>query len=280
MLKPKPTPETINSGSEPTRDSGQNPVIVSPILEARNLFVSFGTTRAVSNITLAIPKCQVTAIIGPSGCGKSTLLKQFNRMNDFVWGFWMEGQVCFHGRDIYAPGANPMEIRKRIGMVFQKPNVFTGSIFNNVAWGPKLQGLVNGERLAAIVKRSLTQANLWYEVNNRLEESALNLSGGQQQRLCIARALAMQPDVILMDEPCSALDPMSTGAIEDLILNLKQHFTIVLVTHDLAQAKRVACYTAFLEKGELIEFGATAQLINAPQQAKTKQYISASKNQE
>lgn len=280
MLKPKPTPETINSGPEPTRNSGQNPVIVSPILEARNLFVSFGTTRAVSNITLAIPKCQVTAIIGPSGCGKSTLLKQFNRMNNFVWGFRMKGQVCFHGRDIYAPGANPMEVRRKIGMVFQKPNVFAGSIFNNVAWGPKLQGLVKGDGLAAIVKRSLTQANLWYEVNNRLEESALNLSGGQQQRLCIARALAMQPDVILMDEPCSALDPVSTGAIEDLIINLKQHFTIVLVTHDLAQAKRVASYTAFLEKGELIEFGATANLINEPQQAKTKQYISASKNQD
>ncbi|MGA1201453.1 MAG: phosphate ABC transporter ATP-binding protein PstB [Planctomycetota bacterium] len=242
------------------------------ILEARDVSIYYGDSPAVKQVSLVFPEQKVTAIIGPSGCGKSTLLRALNRMNDFIEGTRVEGELLYRGIDIHHPAVDPMELRLKIGMVFQKPNPFPKTIFKNVAWGPKINGY-SGD-MEALVRQSLEQAALWDEVKDRLHESALGLSGGQQQRLCIARALAMRPEIILMDEPCSALDPISTSRIEDLIFELKKQYTIVIVTHNMQQAARVSDFTAFLELGNLIEVGETDQIFTKPREQRTEDYVS------
>ncbi|MBI4538901.1 MAG: phosphate ABC transporter ATP-binding protein [Gemmatimonadetes bacterium] len=242
-----------------------------PALEARNLWVHYGVTTAVQDVSLTVPANHVVALIGPSGCGKSTLLRAFNRMNDLVAGARVEGEVLFHGQNLYAPGVDPVEVRRRIGMVFQKPNPFPKSIYDNVAFGPRINGY-EGD-LDAIVEEALRQAALWEEVRDRLQTSAYELSGGQQQRLCIARALAVRPEVLLMDEPASALDPIATQRIEELMYELKRDYTIVIVTHNMQQAARVSDYTAFLYLGRLIEVGVTDQIFTNPQEERTEAYI-------
>lgn len=241
------------------------------IMQAIDVTIRYGQKPAVQGVTLPVLKNKITAIIGPSGCGKSTLLRAFNRMNDFIPSAVMEGKFLYQGIDLYDRDSDPVEIRRHIGMVFQKPNPFPKSIFKNVAWGP----LVNGFRdnIHDRVERSLKNAALWDEVCDRLDESAMELSGGQQQRLCIARTLSMEPEVILMDEPCSALDPVSTARIEDLMIELKKKYTIVIVTHNMQQAARISDYTAFLENGILIEYGETEQIFTRPQQIRTEEYV-------
>lgn len=236
-----------------------------------DLNVYYGAVHAVRGVGMDIPEREIAAIIGPSGCGKSTMLRCLNRMNDLVPGARIEGRALFNGEDLYGPGVDPMEVRFRIGMVFQKPNPFPKSIFDNVAFGPRLHGY-NGS-LAELVERSLRQAALWDEVKDRLRQSAQALSGGQQQRLCIARALAVEPDVLLMDEPASALDPISTAKVEELMLELKRRYTIVLVTHNLQQAARVADTTAFFLNGELVEHGPTAEMFQRPIDRRTEDYL-------
>lgn len=243
------------------------------VLETRGVTIKYGDTPAIRNVSLTFRENHITAIIGPSGCGKSTLLRSFNRMNDFIPGVAVEGEFLFHGQNLYERGVDPVEVRRRIGMVFQKPNPFPRSIFQNVAWGPTINGLCPKSELPALVERSLRQAGLWEEVRERLDDNGFSLSGGQQQRLCIARALAMQPDVILLDEPCSALDPVSTSRIEDLLFELKSRYSIVIVTHNMQQAARVSDYTAFLENGELIEFGETDQVFTRPRERRTEEYV-------
>jgi phosphate transport system ATP-binding protein len=240
-------------------------------VEARSLSVFYGDTEAVKKVSLGIPDRKVVAFIGPSGCGKSTLLRCFNRMNDLIPFARIEGEALFHGENLYGKDVDPVEVRRRIGMVFQKPNPFPKSIYDNVAFGPRINGF-NGS-LDDLVERSLQQAALWDEVKDRLDSSALALSGGQQQRLCIARALAVEPEVLLMDEPASALDPIATQKIEDLIYELKQNYTVVIVTHNMQQAARVSDYTAFLYMGELIEYGPTKSLFTAPKEERTEAYI-------
>jgi phosphate transport system ATP-binding protein len=256
------TPGAVEAG--PAADS-------SIVLETRDLFVRYGDNPAVRGISLRIPESSITAIIGPSGCGKSTLLRSLNRMNDFIPSVSISGEILYRGLDLYAPDVDPVEVRRRIGMVFQKPNPFPKSIFRNVAWGPSIDGRRRG--LAELVEESLRKAALWDEVKDRLHDSATGLSGGQQQRLCIARALAMGPEVILMDEPCSALDPVSTSRIEDLMFELKERYTIVIVTHNMQQAARVSDFTAFLEAGELIEFGETDRVFTTPSVKRTEEYV-------
>jgi phosphate transport system ATP-binding protein len=249
-------------------------LIEQPILEARNLWIKYSGKAAVRNVSLRIPERRITAIIGPSGCGKSTLLRHFNRMNEFIPGVSTEGEILYRGANLYDRDVDPVEVRRRIGMVFQKPNPFPKSIADNVAWGPRINGLVAGKPDAqALVERSLKQAGLWDEVHERLHQSGLGLSGGQQQRLCIARALAMEPEIVLMDEPCSALDPMSTARIEDLLFELKERYTIVIVTHNMQQAARVSDYTAFLVNGELVEYGPTQQVFTNPTHKQTEEYV-------
>jgi phosphate transport system ATP-binding protein len=240
-------------------------------LEARRLSVFYGEAHALKSIDIAIPDRKVVAFIGPSGCGKSTLLRCFNRMNDLIPGARIEGEALFQGDNLYGQGVDAVEVRRRIGMVFQKPNPFTKSIYDNVAFGPRINGYRG--KLDELVQRSLQNAALWEEVKDRLDASAFTLSGGQQQRLCIARALAVEPEVLLMDEPASALDPLATQKIEDLIYELKQNYTVVIVTHNMQQAARVSDYTAFLYMGELIEYGATQQLFTNPKEAQTEAYI-------
>ena len=245
-------------------------------LSVRGLNLHYGNFRALKDVNLDIPPRKITAFIGPSGCGKSTLLRCLNRMNDLIRSARVDGEVLFHGDNIYAPEADPTEIRFRIGMVFQKPNPFPKSIYDNVAFGPKIAGF-KGD-MDALVERSLRQASLWDEVKGRLKESAYTLSGGQQQRLCIARALALDPEVILMDEPCSALDPIATLAIEDLMRELAPNYTIVLVTHNMQQAARVSDYTAFLtvddeRSGYVVEFGETGEVFSTPRERATEDYI-------
>ncbi len=243
------------------------------VLTAKDLNLWYGQTQALHHVNMEIPERRVTALIGPSGCGKSTFLKTLDRMNDLVPGIRITGTVSYRGQDIYAPEVDVTWLRKEIGMVFQKPNPFPMSIYDNVAYGPRTHGIRGRAALDEIVERSLRDAAIWDEVKDRLKKSALGLSGGQQQRLCIARALAVEPDVLLMDESTSALDPISTSKIEDLIAELKNKYTIVMVTHNMQQATRVSDHTAFFLLGELIEFGATDQIFSVPGDQRTEDYI-------
>ncbi len=243
------------------------------IIRTVNLNLWYGSKQILFNINMGIEKNRVTALIGPSGCGKSTLIRCLNRLNDLIDGCRIEGSVIIDGEDIYKEDVDPVEVRKKVGMVFQKPNPFPKSIYENVAYGAKIQGIKDKKKLDKIVERSLKQAWLWDEVKNRLNESALGLSGGQQQRLCIARALAIEPEIILMDEPCSALDPIATAKIEDLIDELEEKYTVIIVTHNMQQAARVSDYTGFIYLGKLIEFGETKQIFENPKEKLTEKYI-------
>ena len=247
--------------------------IADPILDINGLYLYYGNKEALRNISLAIPRKRVTAFIGPSGCGKSTLLRCFNRMNDLIEGIHVVGTIKLDGEDINAPDVDVIQLRRRVGMVFQKYNPFPKSIYENVVYGLRIAGVRNRTILDETVETSLRAAALWDEVKDRLRESALRLSGGQMQRLCIARAIAVQPDIILMDEPCSALDPIATSHIEDLIDGLKQDYTVVIVTHNMQQAARVSDYTAFLYLGELIEFDETNKMFTTPSKKQTQDYI-------
>lgn len=238
-----------------------------------NLDVYYSDKLAVNKVSLNIPKNKVTAFIGPSGCGKSTLLRALNRMNEEILGCRMNGKIIWKGINILDPKVDPVALRSKIGMVFQKPNPFPRSIYDNIAYGPRIHGIKNKNDLDTIVEKSLKDAAIWEEVSDRLDESAMGLSGGQQQRLCIARALAIQPDIILMDEPCSALDPIATTKIEDLIDELKKDYTVVIVTHNMQQAARISDYTGFMYLGELIEFGETQQIFENPRHELTEKYI-------
>lgn len=242
-------------------------------MEIRNLNSYYGNHRILSDVSLDIPEKSVTAMMGPSGCGKSTLIRCLNRMNDLVLSFRLEGQVFYQSKDIYAKDIDVTELRREIGMVFQKPNPFPKSIYENVVYGLRIKGENNRSYLDGVVEESLRKAALWEEVKDRLEHSALALSGGQQQRLCIARTLAVKPKMILFDEPCSALDPIATAKIEDLITELKEQFSIAIVTHNTAQAARVSDYTAFLYLGELVEVGPTDQMFTAPGDSRTEAYL-------
>ncbi|HYD48305.1 MAG TPA: phosphate ABC transporter ATP-binding protein PstB [Terriglobales bacterium] len=256
--------------------SASSPVTASeaPIIRVRDLSLSYGSgKRALDNISLDIVANEVTAFIGPSGCGKSTLLRCLDRMNDLIEGVQITGSILFEGNDINAADVDVTALRTRIGMVFQKSNPFPKSIYENVAYGPRIAGTRDRARLDEIVERSLRQAALWDEVRDRLNASALGLSGGQQQRLCIARSLAVEPEVILMDEPCSALDPIATAKVEQLIHQLKERYTIVIVTHNMQQAARVSDHTAFLYLGRLVEFGRTDQIFTNPANKETEDYI-------
>ena len=243
------------------------------VIAARQLEVSYGGTQALRGVSLDIPARQVTALIGPSGCGKSTFLRSINRMNDLTEGVRVRGSLTFHSREIYGPDWDVTDLRRRVGMVFQRPNPFPMSIYDNVAYGPRIHGVRGRGRLEGIVEASLRAAGLWEEVRDRLKKSALDLSGGQQQRLCIARALAVEPEVLLMDEVTSALDPVSTARVEELICDLRERCTIVLVTHSLPQARRVADRTAFFLSGELVEQGETARLFTLPRDPRTRDYV-------
>ncbi len=243
------------------------------IITADDLCLWYGEAQALKNISIEIEKNSITALIGPSGCGKSTFLKTINRMNDLVDGVKITGKVTYRGTDIYAKSTDVNELRRNIGMVFQKPNPFPMSIYDNVAYGPRTHGVHGKAKLDDIVERSLRDAAIWDEVKDRLKKSALGLSGGQQQRLCIARALAVGPDVLLMDEPTSALDPVSTLKIEDLALKLKEKYAIIIVTHNMQQAARIADTTAFFLLGELIEYGSTGDMFSMPKDKRTEDYI-------
>ena len=244
----------------------------NPIFTVRDLNLWYGQAQALKDITLNIPEKSITALIGPSGCGKSTFLKTLNRMNDLVPGVKVTGDVRFHGEDIFAAEVN--DLRKNVGMVFQKPNPFPMSIYDNIAYGPRTHGIRNKAQLDEIVEKALRGAAIWDEVKDRLKKNALGMSGGQQQRLCIARALAVEPEVLLMDEPTSALDPISTSRIEDLAMELKEKYTIVIVTHNMQQAVRISDQTAFFLLGDLVEYGDTEQMFSKPNDKRTEDYIS------
>ena len=243
------------------------------IITAKDLCLWYGATQALKNINIEIPERSITALIGPSGCGKSTFLKTLNRMNDLIPTVRIEGTVTYGGQDIFAPSVDVNDLRKEIGMVFQKPNPFPMSIYDNIAYGPRTHGIKNRIQLDDIVEEALQGAAIWDEVKDRLKKSALGLSGGQQQRLCIARAMAVKPKVLLMDEPTSALDPISTSKIEDLTQQLKKDYTIIMVTHNMQQAVRISDNTAFFLLGELVEFGDTEQMFSQPQDKRTEDYI-------
>jgi phosphate transport system ATP-binding protein len=258
--------------------NGRSVDAVRPVVfDIRDMSVFYGENQALTSTSLKIYRHVVTAVIGPSGCGKSTFIRSLNRMNDSIQGFRLTGQVLYHGHEVYEPGVSQVEVRRRIGMVFQKPNPFPKSIFDNVAWAPRNLGLRDG--LADRVERALRQAALWDEVKDRLKKSALSLSGGQQQRLCIARAIAVEPDVLLLDEPASALDPVATASIEELMHALKHRFTIVIVTHNMQQAARVADRTAFFSLdrrelvGTLIEYDDTEKIFRNPSDGRTREYV-------
>jgi phosphate transport system ATP-binding protein len=251
---------------------GENPG--NPKISTRNVNVFYGDKQAIHDVSIDVDRDNVTAFIGPSGCGKSTFLRSLNRMNDTVIGARVEGEILLDGQDIYASSMDVVQLRARVGMVFQKPNPFPKSIYDNVAYGPRIHGLASGKaELDQIVEGSLTRAGLWTEVKDRLNESGTALSGGQQQRLCIARAIAVDPEVILMDEPCSALDPIATARIEELIHDLRGKYAIIIVTHNMQQAARVSQRTAFFHLGNLIEFGETSEIFTNPREDRTKDYI-------
>ena len=242
-------------------------------MEVKNLNLWFGNKKILKGISMSIPEKSVLAIIGPSGCGKSTFLRSLNRMNDFIKGVKIEGKVYLDGKNIYSPDVNVFELRKKVGMVFQKPNPFPKTIYENIAYGLKIHGIKDKKIIQETVEKSLRDANLWNEVKDKLFDNAFSLSGGQQQRLCIARAIAIKPEVILMDEPTSALDPIATKRFENLVEELKKDYTIVIVTHNIQQAARVSQYTAFLYVGELIEFNRTEKIFTAPENKRTEDYI-------
>ena len=246
---------------------------MSDIMTVDDLCLWYGQTQALKNVNITIPEKSITALIGPSGCGKSTFLKTLDRMNDLVPGVRITGKVCYQGQDIFAPSVDVNHLRKEIGMVFQKPNPFPMSIYDNIAYGPRTHGVRNKVKLDEIVEQSLRGAAIWDEVKDRLKKSALGLSGGQQQRLCIARALAVEPQVLLMDEPTSALDPISTSKIEELAMELKERYTIIIVTHNMQQAARISDQTAFFLLGELVEYGETEQIFAQPRDKRTEDYI-------
>jgi phosphate transport system ATP-binding protein len=262
------------------RDRRYVPSLADPLFEVADLGVFYGDYQAVREVTMSIARRQITALIGPSGCGKSTVLRCFNRMNDLIPGARVRGKITFHGEDLYADEVDPIEVRRRIGMVFQKPNPFPKSIYDNVAYGPRVNGMRRG--LDEIVEEALTGAALWDEVKDKLKDNALALSGGQQQRLCIARTIAIKPEVILMDEPCSALDPIATAKIEDLMHGLAEEYTIIIVTHNMQQAARVSDRTAFLtadvdaegvRHGRLVEYDLTSTIFTTPSDRRTENYI-------
>lgn len=246
---------------------------MSNIVSVKNMCLWYGDHQALKNISMEIPEKSITAFIGPSGCGKSTFLKTLNRMNDLIPGVKITGDIRYEGTDIFAKEVDVNNLRKEIGMVFQKPNPFPMSIYDNVAYGPRTHGISNKVKLDEIVERALRDAAIWDEVKDRLKKNALGMSGGQQQRLCIARALAVQPKILLMDEPTSALDPISTSRIEELVMELKEKYTIVMVTHNMQQAVRVSDYTAFFLLGELVEFGRTDDIFSQPKDQRTEDYI-------
>jgi phosphate transport system ATP-binding protein len=270
---------------EPTAQQQRVEVVPAgtPVFDVKDVSIYYGAFRAVTNVSLSIYQNEITAFIGPSGCGKTTVLRTLNRMNDLVAGARVEGAVSYRGESLYSKDVSPIAVRRRIGMVFQKPNPFPKSIYDNVAYGPRINGIRNKSMLNEIVERSLRQAALWDEVKNRLKSSGLGLSGGQAQRLCIARTLAVEPDVVLMDEPASALDPIATGAIEDLMKEIKSEYTIVIVTHNMQQATRVSDRTAFFSvlvnpesdtrTGTLVECDRTARLFEDPRDDRTKAYV-------
>ncbi len=246
---------------------------MNSILSVQDLCLWYGSHQALTNINIEIPEKSITALIGPSGCGKSTFIKTLDRMNDLIPDVKITGSVRYKGEDIFAPSVDVSELRRQVGMVFQKPNPFPMSIYDNIAYGPRTHGMKNKAKLDEIVEQSLRGAAIWDEVKDRLKKNALGLSGGQQQRLCIARALAVEPDVLLMDEPTSALDPISTSKIEELAMELKEKYTIVIVTHNMQQAVRISDHTAFFLLGELVEYGETEKLFSQPQDKRTEDYI-------
>jgi len=262
---------TVQNAPRQSPEDGSKVHTVKLTLNQVNFF--YGDRQALFNIDIEIVKNQVTSFIGPSGCGKSTLLRCLNRLNDLIEGARLEGRMLLDGMDIYSPDVDITDLRKRVGMVFQKSNPFPKSIYENVAYGPRLHGIKNRGQLDQIVEEGLKGAGLWEEVKDRLQASAFGLSGGQQQRLCIARALAVKPDVLLMDEPCSALDPVATAKIEELLFSLKQDLTVVIVTHNMQQAARVSDWTAFMYLGEIVEFGLTKQIFTTPAKKQTDDYI-------
>lgn len=247
---------------------------MNDIITVKDLRLWYGQTQALKGVSMDIPEKSITALIGPSGCGKSTFLKTLDRMNDLVPGVRIEGEVQYNGQNIFAPQVDVNELRRQIGMVFQKPNPFPMSIYDNIAYGPRTHGIRSKAKLDEIVESSLRDAAIWDEVKDRLNKSALGMSGGQQQRLCIARALAVQPEVLLMDEPTSALDPISTSKVEDLVMSLKNDYTIIIVTHNMQQATRVSDRTAFFLLGEVVEYAETEKLFSNPQDKRTEDYIS------
>ena len=244
-----------------------------PIIKTENLSLWYGEKLALDGVSMEVEKKRVTALIGPSGCGKSSLIRIFNRMNDLIDGCRIGGKVLLDGQDLYGPSADVVGIRKKVGMVFQKPNPFPKSVYENVAYGPRIHGTRDKAALDRVVEKSLRDAALWNEVKDRLHDPATGLSGGQQQRLCIARCLAVEPEVILMDEPCSALDPIATAKIENLIDILKREYTVVIVTHNMQQAARVSDFTGFMYLGKLVEFGDTTQIFEKPREELTKNYV-------
>jgi phosphate transport system ATP-binding protein len=274
-----PEPDVVTTG----RASDVSDTLSVPVFDAKNVSIHYGSFRAVTDVSLTIYEHEITAFIGSSGSGKSTVLRAFNRMNDLVPTARMEGEIDYRGASLYAPGVSPVAVRRRIGMVFQKPNPFPKSIYDNVAYGPRINGIRGKGKLDEIVERSLRRAALWDEVKNRLNKSGLSLSGGQAQRLCIARTIAVEPDVVLMDEPASALDPIATGRIEDLMQELKSRYTIVIVTHNMQQATRVSDRTAFFSvltdstsdtrTGVLVEYGRTENIFQNPRDSRTQAYV-------
>jgi len=280
---PQPAPTQFSDLAHETAEDHPAPVAGTTVFDVTDLSVLYSGFRAVKDVNIDITEHEITAFIGPSGCGKTTVLRCFNRMNDLIEGAAVEGSLKYHGVDLYEKDVNPVEVRRRIGMVFQKPNPFPKSIFENVAYGPKLAGIKKKSELDEIVEKALRGAAIWDEVKDRLNKSGLGLSGGQQQRLCIARALAVNPEVILMDEPCSALDPIATGRIEDLMEEIKQDYTIIIVTHNMQQAARVSDRCAFFttevnpdsdqRTGTLVEFDATEKMFSNPSDERTENYV-------